>query len=97
MCLASGLRYFWQKEDRAFKKGWPYLLRSSREKIMEDLGCKPSIMDLKMRHKARSMGDVYRARTIYDLLAWEAEHYTPMQHAKQSMIENKELLERLAE
>lgn len=73
-CELSGLKYFWQKPVRSWKDT-QYLLRSSREKIMEDLGAKPSIMDLKMRHKPKTMGDTYRQRDIHALIGWEQEAY----------------------
>jgi integrase len=75
MCNDSGLHYRWEKDQRVFKDN-PYLLRSSREKIMEQLGAPNSIMDLKMRHKPKTMGDVYRAVDIHALLSWERNHYT---------------------
>jgi len=75
MCINSGLSYFWQKDDRAFKQGWPYLLRSSRAKIMVREHADFSLIQLKMRHKGQSVTFRYTELDIHALLAWEAEHY----------------------
>lgn len=75
MCEDSKLSYFWQKEERAFKQGWPYLLRSSRAKIMEKMGAEYSLIALKLRHKSTMVTLRYTEQDINALLGWEAQHY----------------------
>lgn len=75
MCIDSKLSFFWQKDERAFEKGWPYLLRSSRAKIMEKKGAEYSLIALKLRHKSTMVTMRYTAQDIHALLNWEATHY----------------------
>lgn len=75
-CKSAGLDYFWQKDERAFKNAWPYLLRSSRAKIMEHKKAELSLIMLKMRHKGQLVTFRYTAQDIHALLAWELENYT---------------------
>ncbi|MDE1867890.1 MAG: site-specific integrase, partial [Thaumarchaeota archaeon] len=75
MCVDAGISYFWQKSERAFEQGWPYLLRSSRAKIMEKMGAEYSLIALKLRHRSTMVTLRYTEQDIHALLAWEAAHY----------------------
>jgi len=75
MCQDANLHFHFEKKERAFDDN-PYLLRSSRAKIMERLQAPHSYVKLKLRHTLGS--DVTLAYTMPDinaLLGWENEAY----------------------
>jgi len=75
MCEDANLHFHFEKKERAFDDN-PYLLRSSRAKIMERLQAPHSYVKLKLRHTLGS--DVTLAYTMPDinaLLGWENEAY----------------------
>lgn len=81
MCKDSGQHFFWQKEERSFKDN-PYLLRSSRAKIMEQKGAEYSLIALKLRHKNQMVTMRYTAVDIHALLNWEILNYPTLRMNK---------------
>jgi len=72
----AGLKIFTAKETRMIYNLYPYILRESRSKIMEDLGAKESMVKLKLRHsRAGNLLLRYQMPSLGELKAWEAEHY----------------------
>ena len=70
----AGLHLFEQQEDRAINGAWTHLFRKSRAKLMEDLDCKRSLIQTKLRHAFKESLDTYLKKDINALLFWENEN-----------------------
>lgn len=70
----AGLNLFEQQDERSITDAWTHLFRKSRAKLMEDLGCKRSLIQTKLRHTFKEAIDTYLKKDINSLLYWENEN-----------------------
>ncbi len=73
----AGLELGEQQDDRYIEGAWTHLLRKSRAKLMDDLGCKEGLIARKLRHSWKNTTDRYVRLDINALIEWEQENIKP--------------------
>jgi len=73
-CKMAGLELGEQQDSRYIEGGWTHLLRKSRAKMMDDLGCKEGLIARKLRHSWKNTTDRYVRLDINALIKWEFEN-----------------------
>jgi len=73
-CKLAGLEIGEQQDTRYIEGGWTHLLRKSRAKLMDDLGCKEGLIARKLRHSWKNTTDRYVRLDINALIEWETEN-----------------------
>ncbi len=72
----AGLKIFTAKESRMIYNLYPYILRESRSKIMEDMGAKSSIVSAKLRHsRGSNLLLRYQWQDLNAVKTWELANY----------------------
>jgi len=73
-CKMAGLELGEQQDNRYIEGGWTHLLRKSRAKLMDDLGCMEGLIARKLRHSWKNTTDRYIRLDINALIEWEYEN-----------------------
>jgi len=73
-CKMAGLELGEQQDSRYVEGGWTHLLRKSRAKMMDDLGCKEGLIARKLRHSWKNTTDRYVRLDINALIEWEQKN-----------------------
>jgi len=73
-CKFAGLDLYEQQDNREIEGAWTHLIRKSRAKLMDELGCKEGLIARKLRHSWKNTTDRYVRLDINALIEWEAEN-----------------------
>ena len=73
-CKLAGLEIGEQQDSRYIEGGWTHLIRKSRAKLMDDLGCKEGLIARKLRHSWKNTTDRYVRLDINALIKWEQDN-----------------------
>jgi len=73
-CEFAKLEIGEQQDQRYIEGGWTHLIRKSRAKMMDELGCKEGLIARKLRHTWKNTTDRYVRLDINALIEWEREN-----------------------